>query len=572
LKSIEKIHLIKNYLDKNKIIVEENKELFATQNILEKLLQLNQNVQNNKFLSTASKPQSHLMDLISIPFHMINSFRNNSLGIYLEYKNYLNDISITQENSLPIINHLKETAGKINKIVSNLIIKILGQDEGILKTDWNLEEINDILELPLNEIFKNNKNELISLYSDNDQQINFLKKLNTILYSISLNYNNLILYLESNKINFNLILKKFKKFLNFSIQKINLVFKTENEQRINNDNFLELELIYYKKLIIHFLEKFVLELIKKYILINGSNKNTNNISRNNNNKLKLDPEIELYKDYKNLIFEFISELLKSNSYLLEYNNSDKKKDEKNYEIISQLKLEFANNFKNILGEIYQILNTNFNLYLDSIIKINENSVRRYLLGTKDVRKLLTTENQQPFNSSNSNNIENSSEPNSNTNSNNINTSTEVSYIDPNKLQKFEFLVILYNNLQEIFNIITQENSYILVYPELKLISVKEKHNLIEKFEGHCDVILNLINNFFYDNLFVIKSSSMVTEVEYFKNCLLNLKNENGKIIEFVRELYQLLGLRKLWENKINKKEKSLWENFLSSKLEEIKRE
>lgn len=440
-----KLVIIKNNLEKNKNIIEENKENFRFETINNELVNMNKDIQCNK--SFTNGKNTILLDLIAIPSHMINCFRNNCLSLYLEYYYYLMSL---KSNPASIIQTLIKVCEKLNHGIGNLLIKMLRQNNNNLK-EMNLEDINDILNLEINPIL-----------SGHNLSIG-LRKINVILFQFHI-------YYDYFQINENSPIEKFVEFFQFFKEKLFIIKNETNE----NDDIIEASLNFI-------FDNYVHPTIQKYYFIPSSQYTVNKFTQRRN-------------------------------------------------ILCQYLLE--NNFTS-LGKIEETINQNFYIFLDLNLTNNSTMIHRYLRGIKDIKKLLTQDNQD----------------------------------------KYEVLVVLNNNLVEIYNIIIEEHCY----SSLLTMSITHKYHLINKLNCHIDHILKILSNFFMDNCYIIKydtftnnskqGQSSENELIVFKNQLFNFSNESGIIMEFLRDIYRVLGLNKYWELYGIKEIKNWSDSFLIDDVE-----
>jgi len=440
-----KLVIIKNNLEKNKNIIEENKENFRFETINNELVNMNKDIQCNK--SFTNGKNTILLDLIAIPSHMINCFRNNCLSLYLEYYYYLMSL---KSNPASIIQTLIKVCEKLNHGIGNLLIKMLRQNNNNLK-EMNLEDINDILNLEINPIL-----------SGHNLSIG-LRKINVILFQFHI-------YYDYFQINENSPIEKFVEFFQFFKEKLFIIKNETNE----NEDIIEASLNFI-------FDNYVHPTIQKYYFIPSSQYTVNKFTQRRN-------------------------------------------------ILCQYLLE--NNFTS-LGKIEETINQNFYIFLDLNLTNNSTMIHRYLRGIKDIKKLLTQDNQD----------------------------------------KYEVLVVLNNNLVEIYNIIIEEHCY----SSLLTMSITHKYHLINKLNCHFDHILKILSNFFMDNCYIIKydtftnnskqGQSSANELIVFKNQLFNFSNESGIIMEFLRDIYRVLGLNKYWELYGIKEIKNWSDSFLIDDVE-----
>jgi hypothetical protein len=263
--------------------------------------------------------------------------------------------------------------------------------------------------------------------------------------------------------------KIFTDFFNFCKEKIFLI----NDVGINDTVLSEFSINYI-------MEEYFIPTLKNYYF-----------DQNNGYS------INLYKERKNELVNFISNsILKNNPHT------------------------------HIIVQVKEIINSNFFAYLDHILNMNQFMIKRYLSGVKDIKKLLTAENQNQL--------------------------TDNKY-------KNELLVILYNNLSEIYNDIIAENI------TQSNVSIKDKYRILSSMEEHVEKLLTIIQNFFNDNFYLMRQENISSEsIDNFKKELIDTDEGKGVVIEFLQDIHSLLGLRKLWLNKTFPEKKLFWDNFLNN--------
>ena len=222
--------------------------------------------------------------------------------------------------------------------------------------------------------------------------------------------------------------------------------------------------------------------------------------KNSISSVSIDTKLNLYNEYKE-----------------KRNNLEVFLKESNLDLIE--KIEISNtHYLNSLSTIKEIIIENFFINFEQILFFNLNSLKRYLAKIKDFRKLFSSDNQ---------------------------------------LRK-EFIYILQSNFAEILNEITNHNFN----------SIKEKSRLLKIIEKNISLIINTIQDFFLDDFYRIKLSSEnstenISHLNNFKLQLLDVENEKGIIIEFMRNIYESQGLRKYWEKSITSSKNTEWKNFLT---------
>lgn len=255
-------------------------------------------------------------------------------------------------------------------------------------------------------------------------------------------------------------------------------------------------------------------LIKKINFLFHQILNTKNLTKSKlESIIRLFNENELNTDeaYISFIREFIrkviitQETLKKDQIFLLLNILLKKEIED--EEVSQM-----------LTEIITDLNQNYLTEIHKLYEQNKINVNRYLVGCKDIRKLLEKSQEESAYS--------------------------------------EIVIIVNNNLIRIVNFIIRENPLLVNYAELSKIPISNKKAILNKFEEHANFILETVENYFFDNLFMLKSETFETEVNQFKSDLLS------SISESLSCLYNSLGLKTLWEMKVKGEKQISWTNYL----------
>jgi len=175
-------------------------------------------------------------------------------------------------------------------------------------------------------------------------------------------------------------------------------------------------------------------------------------------------------------------------------------------------------YLNSLSAIKEIIIENFFSNFENFLFFNLNSLKRYLAKIKDFRKLFSSDNQL----------------------------------------RNELIYILHSNFSEIINEISYHNFN----------SIKEKSRLLKIIDKNISLIINTIQDFFMDDFYLIKlsgqdSTGNISHLNNFKLQLLDLENEKGIIIEFMRNIYESQGLKKYWEKSLTSSKKEEWKNFLS---------
>lgn len=164
LRALDKIEVIKYNLNQNKELIESNKDSASdSQELLNvhKQILLNKSI-NNKF--------SALQDLLQIPAHMITCLRNNCYDQYVEYTQYVEQLS----NINSTVKLIKEAVSHLNTAIITLINKLIRQGSN---PEIPLEYIQTILKLPQHDV-------LSQCWDDSV----IFKKLNVILYKIEVFY------------------------------------------------------------------------------------------------------------------------------------------------------------------------------------------------------------------------------------------------------------------------------------------------------------------------------------------------------------------------------------------------
>lgn len=177
-----------------------------------------------------------------------------------------------------------------------------------------------------------------------------------------------------------------------------------------------------------------------------------------------------------------------------------------------------------LSEIEKLIIDNFFIYFDNTLKINKTNLKKYLSTIKDIKKLVTIDSF---------------------------------YIEKESFINYDILVILNNNLNEIFSNIQEISGLIET-------NIKYKLQIINKVNSHLDSeVLQMIQNFFEDNLYILLYDSFTKEIDEFRSQALNI------LLDFFKDLYNSLSVVKLWEEKEKLKKLKTFESFLNSELEEI---
>jgi hypothetical protein len=191
-------------------------------------------------------------------------------------------------------------------------------------------------------------------------------------------------------------------------------------------------------------------------------------------------------------------------------------------------------FKTILSHVSNY----FYIYIDGLTKNNESYVKRYLSGTKDIKKLLSS----PL---------------------------EASVSDKQDIRNSELLVIIYNNINFLFSEITDKHPLLIMHHELNTLPVIEKNKILGIIKNHFENILSTINNYLEDNMFLIKIELHENEIIIFKNSLFDFSsiNNEGILLTVLDKIYKNLGLNKLWEIKDKEKIKTNYERYLKLSLE-----
>lgn len=427
---------------------------------------------------------------------MIQSFKNNCLSVYLEYYEYIQNINIHNQNheNFEIIKLVQRTSDQVNITVSNLIRKMLEQDNTNLK-EFNLDEINDLLKLKISNFliecvnFENSDNSL--------EHIKLCKQINVVLHQVSIFY-------SIQKFNKNTNLKIIESFFDFLKQKSNLI-KTFDPSKYK---------LVIQSAIFNLIDNFLLPIVKIFYF-SESNGFLN----------------ENYLDKKNKIIFLLNDLF------CEILPEDKN------QLSENVTNTYDNFYEKSIKPIFDILTEKYYIYLDYLMNLNLTCIKKYLSGYKDIKKFLLASAIQES-------------------SNAENPTTGATGI-----QKFEILVIINNNLTEIFNTIATQIPNILINTNLLHLSIKEKSKLIKKFNDHIETIITLIQSFFNDNMYILKYDSYSQEIQLLKSFLFNFITKKGIFLEYTKDLYSLLGLNKLWESKVYDEKKTKWGEFLSENLE-----
>ena len=345
----DRTSIIKNAIDENMKNIERNKSngdnlLDKESNMLMKDFQTNKKIIKNYNNDKISK-------VFSIPFYMIDCFKNN------EYESYLNYYKFVMEK-LPVQRYknfekLKNLIIFINDNIINFIKNLLSINYD-MKIPFN--KIFDLLQMKPNKIFINEeKDNNINNDIDNEEKILSVYILQIELWTkhctaSSSNNNN-------ENVNDNLDNEKNKKILNFFESKIKLILKEIKSQKLK-ENFYKYIFDNYIYDYINFIYSTE-QYHKAYTKINSFIKNAkiNEISNN------------IYKISKNYFFKNLESLLTShkeiiNNYMLSFNNIRKFFDSK---IPLNQKTSSNKDLLDLKYEIFFIFENNFSFIFKNII-------------------------------------------------------------------------------------------------------------------------------------------------------------------------------------------------------------
>ena len=350
--------IIKNAIDENMKIIERNKNnndnlLDKESNILMKDFQTNKKIIKNYNNDKISK-------LFSIPFYMIDCFKNNEYESYLKYYNYV--MTKLPSNKYKHLEKLKNLVIFINDNIINFMKNLLSINYDI-KIPYN--KIYDLLQMNPNKIFvdeeqeNNNKNKL-----DIDDEVKILSvyilqiELWTKHYNISLPSN------EKNEVgngNDSIDNEDNKNILNFFELKIKAILK-----EIKN---IKLKELFYK----HIFDNYIYDYINYIYSIEKYNKayiKINNFIKNSKiEEISSGIAYDIYKISKNYFFHNLESLLNSHkeiiiNYMLTFTNI--RKFFESYIPINQ-KTSGNKDLLDLKYEIFFIFENNFNFIFKNII-------------------------------------------------------------------------------------------------------------------------------------------------------------------------------------------------------------
>ena len=200
----------------------------------------------------------------------------------------------------------------------------------------------------------------------------------------------------------------------------------------------------------------------------------------------------------------------------------------------------SESLKETTREIFCILVENFYAYLDSLTNKNQLNLKRYLAGTKDLKKLFSS----PL---------------------------ETTLSDKSDLRNSEFLVIISNNLNFLLNEIIKKHPLLIIHSYLLNLPVKEKNKIINVFQDNLNNILIVIETYLKENLFLIKNESFEFEIIQLKKNLFDFtfQSNQGILLSLLEKIYKVFGLSKLWEVKQKEETKTKWEMLISTSLDEF---
>ena len=363
--------LIKNAIDDNMKNIERNKSnngdnlLTKESNILMKDFQTNKKIIKNYNNDKVSK-------IFSIPFYMLDSFKNDEYEAYMKYYKYVMEkIPVEKYKNFE---NLKKLVIFINDNIITFIKNLLSINYKI-KIPYN--KIYDLLQMEPNKIFineesdNNNNKDIINDNIDNEIKILsvyilqielWTKHYNISSSSSSLNNNNNAN--ENGNIQSMEGDDKNKKILNFFESKIKIISKEIKNEKLKN--------IFYKYIFDNYIYDYINFIYsteqynKAYIKINNFIKNSkiNDISNS--------ISYSIYKISKNYFFNNIQSLLNTHKQIIinyissftnlkkffEYNipmnsktSSNKDLLDLKYEIFFIFENNFSYIFKNIIDEV-----------------------------------------------------------------------------------------------------------------------------------------------------------------------------------------------------------------------------
>ena len=362
-------------MDIIKLNIEKNKKLILSKHNNQ---ELNHNFGLIQIYKHINK-NTEILDLISIPYHMISCIKNNAYEFYTEYYNYIRSIDFNEN----IISILKLVCENINYIVKNMINKLLFYDT---KHDIPLNCIYDILKIEKSDMFDKLYKEAevilyqLTLYDKKDVKfyISKVDLLRTILpeemFYKSLNYI-IERYVDIKDIN---TLQLF----NIDISKLNIL--PQIEDKILNSLLTDIDSLLARN--IQYIKKYLSTIkdIKKLLSFDSSNSilKYDIVVIINNNLTEILNEIFKFRinriKYKTIIINkfnlHLNNILKilqifaeDNYYLIIYDSIQ--------EEIKAFKLILFETFNNILITLYTYLNlSNLVIYMKNCDNLFENEI------------------------------------------------------------------------------------------------------------------------------------------------------------------------------------------------------
>lgn len=127
-------------------------------------------------------------------------------------------------------------------------------------------------------------------------------------------------------------------------------------------------------------------------------------------------------------------------------------------------------------------------------------------------------------------------------------------VDSNNKDKqlsFEVLILLHNNLVDVQEAIGR----------VLLTKTKDKHSLIKSVDSNIFVLFNMLQDFFEDNMYLMRYQELQPGIENFKSQLVN-----STLLPFYQDLHMYLNLARLWENTERDNYVKQWSSFLSETI------
>ena len=156
---MKKVNNIKNLLENNKIIVEKNLDKLQVEANLKELNQIFAHITLNKSFSNKNQV---IVDLINIPFILINLFKQNNLELFIQYINYVEKIE--EQKKSKIIEIIKHTVSVIKFVAKRYFLNNLRMGHHI----YDSLMVNEIINIPFYDCISNiigdqNRSQLIAL-------------------------------------------------------------------------------------------------------------------------------------------------------------------------------------------------------------------------------------------------------------------------------------------------------------------------------------------------------------------------------------------------------------------------